>query len=42
MGLPMCATSPSIVGTAREHARIDGRYVDAIIVERFLDDAVME
>src|SRR5687768_4798610 len=27
----------TIVGTARGHARIDGQYVDAIIVERFLD-----
>ena len=29
----------TIVGTARRHARIDGRYVDEIIVERMLDDA---
>ena len=26
----------SVVGTARKHAKIDGRYVDEILIERFL------
>ena len=30
----------SVVGTARRHARIGNRYVDAIVVERQLDPAV--
>jgi L-amino acid N-acyltransferase YncA len=27
----------SVIGTARKHAKIDGRYVDEILIERFLD-----
>jgi len=32
----------AVVGTARRHARIGNRYVDAIVVERQLDPAVTE
>jgi L-amino acid N-acyltransferase YncA len=28
-----------VVGTAERHAKIDGRYVDEILIERFLDSA---
>jgi L-amino acid N-acyltransferase YncA len=27
----------AVIGTARRHAKIDGRYVDEIMIERFLD-----
>ena len=30
----------SIVGTASRHAKIDGRYVDEIMIERFLEPVV--
>ena len=27
-----------IIGTARRHAKIDGRYVDEILIEKWLED----
>jgi len=27
-----------VVGTARKHARIDGRYIDDILIEKVLDE----
>jgi len=26
-----------IIGTARRHAKVDGAYVDEVLIERFLD-----
>jgi RimJ/RimL family protein N-acetyltransferase len=28
-----------VIGTARQHAKIDGRYVDEILIEKFLNQA---
>jgi RimJ/RimL family protein N-acetyltransferase len=31
-----CNQGSEVVGTARRHARINGKYVDEVIIERFL------